>query len=80
MSICPTPDYLVLADECKDFYYEIENEMEMKRAQTDVEMAMEGENNQAVKKETVKVVNPGNFSQDYSFSVIYPFIDMVNPS
>lgn len=34
----------------------------------------------AHKIEDTFVVNPGNFSKDYSFGVIYPVIEVIQPS
>lgn len=52
------PDFLVLADECHDYYYPIV----------------------ADDNKTYHVLNPGNFAQDQSFTVVYPFAGIVQPS
>jgi hypothetical protein len=61
LNITPAPDFLVLADECYDYHYEMRSQ----------------ENSDS---KVCHVLNPGNFSHDQSFTVIYPHSGIVQPS
>ena len=77
LSICPTPDYLVLADECEYYQYDVENEMQVKFGQTgDVDMVADDEE----QREMCRVSNPGSFATDQTFTVIYPTENIVQRS
>ena len=66
LNLTPEPDYLILADECNDYYYNIPL----------VEVTPDEKSQQ----KTCHVLNPGNFSYDRSFVVIYPYNDTVSLS
>ena len=63
LNLVPHPDYLILADDCWDYYHKIPVE------------TLDDE-----PQKLVHVVNPGNFSIEKSFTVIYPATDDVQPS
>jgi len=57
--LTPEPDYLILADECNDYYYSIP--------------LYEISPDEQTQQKTCHVLNPGNFSSDRSFVVVYPY-------
>lgn len=73
LSILPQPDFLILADDCGDYHHsfdlsdEFSNFEAQQPAREDVDMDGEGS-----AKKTCEVINPGNFSHDLSFLVLYP--------
>lgn len=64
LNLVPHPDFLILADDCIDYYHQIPVETEYKDEP----------------QQTVHVVNPGNFSYDRSFVLLYPEREEVQPS
>ena len=72
----PHPDYLVLADECEDYSYPVP----VNGHKTSFHDISQLGNEDQMGLKTVTVVNPGNFSTDRSFSVIYPLKNEVQPS
>ena len=64
----PHPDFLVLADEGKDYHYEVPVNGHQTSYQADQKLGNEDDHN----IKTIHVVNPGNFGSDKSFVVIYP--------
>ena len=69
LHLYPHPDFLVLADECEDYYYQIPVNGH-KTTFHDAGQKMGNEDGMEMK--CVTVVNPGSFSSDRSFTVIYP--------
>eukprot|EP00353_Schmidingerella_taraikaensis_P010783 CAMPEP_0185569274 /NCGR_PEP_ID=MMETSP0434-20130131/1946_1 /TAXON_ID=626734 ORGANISM="Favella taraikaensis, Strain Fe Narragansett Bay" /NCGR_SAMPLE_ID=MMETSP0434 /ASSEMBLY_ACC=CAM_ASM_000379 /LENGTH=97 /DNA_ID=CAMNT_0028184011 /DNA_START=1897 /DNA_END=2190 /DNA_ORIENTATION=+ len=77
MALVPHPDFLILADECSDYHYSFDladefstgskNQTGPAATRDDVEMHADG-----ATPRTCQVVNPGNFSHDLSFLVLYP--------
>jgi len=70
LALVPHPDFLVLADECSDYHhsFDLSDEFSSEPASHEnVAMRDDGE-----PKKTCDVVNPGNFSYDLSFLVLYP--------
>lgn len=73
LSLLPQPDFLILADECSDYHHSFDltdeftsqGGQQVMRENTD----MKDEEGQP---RICDVVNPGNFSQDQSFLVLYP--------
>lgn len=70
LALVPHPDFLILADECSDYHYSFDlgDEFSSHRgpvASEDVDM-------DDSTPRTCNVVNPGNFSHDLSFLVLYP--------
>ena len=66
MNLTPEPDFLVLADECQDYHYQLP--------------ISEATQDGMAEQKTCHVLNPGNFSMDQSFVVIYPFSATIEPS
>ena len=64
LNLSPEPDFLIMADECKDYSYRVP-----------LEEVPPGED--VGKAKTCHVVNPGNFGADGTFTVIYPGNDSV---
>jgi hypothetical protein len=62
LNLTPEPDFLVLADECKDYYYPVPL----------TEMNPDEE-----KQKVCHVLNPGNFSSDFSFTIVFPLSETV---
>lgn len=56
LNLMPEPDFVILADECGDYYHQIPCAL----------------NDDVEDSRSVHVINPGSFSQDQSFVVIYP--------
>lgn len=54
------PDFLILADECKQYSY------------TFGRKAADNDQEENVSENTTTVLNPGNFGRDRTFSVLYP--------
>lgn len=77
LHLYPHPDYLILADECDDFFYQIPVNGH-KSTYHDVSKLGNEDANKDMK--TVTVINPGNFGSDRSFCVIYPLKNEVQPS
>ena len=65
LNLTPEPDFLILADECKDYYYPIP-------------LTEESVDDQ--KQKVCHVMNPGNFSFDQSFAIVFPHTETVQPS
>ena len=73
----PHPDILVLADECEDYSYNVPvNGHKTTFEQTQSNLGTDKSSDIP----TVTVVNPGNFSNDRSFMIIYPEDGEVQPS
>lgn len=77
LHLYPHPDFLILADECDDYFYQIPVNGH-KTTHHDVTKLGNEENHGKLK--TVTVVNPGNFGYDTSFCVITPEKNEVQPS
>ena len=77
LHLYPHPDFLVLADECEDYHYTVPVNGH-KSTFHDVKKI--GNENAEKELETVTVLNPGNFSYDKSFTVIYPLTGEIQPS
>ena len=71
LALVPHPDYLILADECSDYHYnfDLSDEFSRNRGRAPGEdVDMDG----SATPRSCNVVNPGNFSHDLSFLVLYP--------
>lgn len=68
LNLCPEPDFLILADDAEDSY----NVMSLQQLNDFALVETERKN--------VHVVNPGSFTADGSFAVIYPHVGKVEPS
>lgn len=77
LHLYPHPDFLVMADECEDYVYQIPVNG---HKTTYHDITKLGNEEAQVQLETVTVVNPGSFGQDTSFCVIYPGTNSVQPS
>lgn len=66
LNLVPHPDYLILADDCADYHHRLGLDSAFSS----------GDGGQ----KEVHVVNPGNFSLERSFVVIYPASEDVQPS
>ena len=73
LHLTPHPDFLVLADECDDYTYTIP----VNGHKTTYHDVSKLGNEDAQKVKTVTILNPGNFSKDGSFSVVYPLTNEV---
>jgi hypothetical protein len=56
LNLVPHPDYLILADDCADYYHKIP-----------IDDCFVDE-----QQRHVNVINPGHFAQERSFVVLYP--------
>ena len=72
LSLTPTPDFIVLADECKDYYHVFDESYGKVIPPEDPKFGKI--------KRKIHVLNPGNFSYDFNFTVIFPCRDEVSPS
>ena len=74
LALVPHPDYLILADDCSDYHYTFdlsdEFSSQVVTGREDIEMRQDGDNE--TPQRTCQVINPGNFSNDLSFLVLYP--------
>ena len=72
LALTPHPDFLILADECSDYHYTFDLGDEFSSqpvaAGEDIEMRQDSD----APQRACQVINPGNFSQDLSFLVLYP--------
>jgi hypothetical protein len=66
----PHPDFLILADDCKDYYYEVPVNGHDTTSYQAAGRQLGNEEGHKVK--TIHVANPGNFGKDRNFTVIYP--------
>ena len=72
----PHPDFLILADECSEYNYEVPINDNQSLQDSKPKLLDENMND----FQTIHVANPGNFSIDRSFVVIYPLKGVVEPS
>lgn len=77
MHLYPHPDFLVIADECDDFCYQLPVNGHKSTFHDTVKMGNEDNHDEL---ETVTIINPGNFAADRSFTVVYPQKNEVQPS
>ena len=72
LALTPHPDFLILADECSDYHYtfDLGDEFSSQPVPTgeDIEMRQDSD----APQRACQVINPGNFSHDLSFLVLYP--------
>lgn len=68
LHLYPHPDFLVLADECDDYFYTIPVDGHNTTVRTDGSLL----GNEDLTTKFVTIINPGNFGADRSFVVVYP--------
>jgi hypothetical protein len=69
LSLYPHPDILILADECDEYHFNVPVNGHKTTFHDVVKL---GNENLSKELEVVTVLNPGNFSKDRSFAVVYP--------
>ena len=71
MHLYPHPDFLIIADECDDYHYQVPVNGHKSTFHDRVQLGNEDQYKDG-QIETVTLINPGNFGSDKSFCVIYP--------
>lgn len=72
LHLYPHPDFIVIADECDDYYYKVPVNGHKSTFHDVTQLGNEDNFKEADEVDTVNVINPGNFGSDRSFCIIYP--------